>query len=105
MARQNKVIKSKATKVLAHVVRAKFNMAAKIPKKASEQIPKKTKDRAAEIKSKLDADEKMIQQIISAGPNVELAEYDNERVMKLCGEANEMHQQLLTFSAGIIGSF
>ena len=105
MARSNKAIKTKATKTLAHVVKAKFNMAAKIPKRVSEQIPQNTKDKAADIKTKLDADEKLIQQIISAGPNVELAEYDNERVMKLCGEANEMHQQLLTFSAGIMKSF
>ena len=105
MARSNKAIKTKATKTLAHVVKAKFNMAAKIPKRVSARLSPSTKDKAADIKTKLDADEKLIQQIISAGPNVELAEYDNERVMKLCGEANEMHQQLLTFSAGIMKSF
>ena len=71
----------------------------------SAQLPPSTKDKAADIKTKLDANEKLIQQIISAGPKVELTEYDNEGVMKLCGEANEMHQQLLTFSAGIMKSF
>ena len=105
MARSNKAIKTKATKTLAHVVKAKFNMAAKIPKRVSAQIPQTIKDKAAGIKTKLDADEKLIQQIISATPNVELTEYDNESVMKLCGEANEMHQKLLTFSAGIMQSF
>lgn len=71
----------------------------------SKQLPPTTEDKAAEIKTKLDADEKLIQQIISAGPNIELTEYDDERVMKLCGEANEMHEQLLAFSAGIMKSF
>ena len=74
-------------------------------KKGERAASRKYKKKAADIKTKLDANEKLIQQIISAGPKVELTEYDNEGVMKLCGEANEMHQQLLTFSAGIMKSF
>ena len=101
LAKANKVIKSKATRFLRHVVKAKYNMNVSYGKKVEKQVPAATKQAVAKIKRELDAIEKSIQSIISAGPSVSCADFDEKRVTSLCAEADQWHQRLLQFAAGL----